>query len=206
MSKSNTKKALRQAKRRIISEKEAKIDLKEAMPRMFKAFYEALNLYESEIVNTPPPARGRGMEASYLQSKMMQCIQKYFPEKWMFGKYKRFILRVSGYNVLFKKLNKSGRPMNVQTLLVQAISNQLTLPLFNGEGEAEDPILFFGYQKDRFGNIKNPQLIYLDEDKVKWVITEQDLETSTPVHLPKEAPKVAEPVLKKGKGIDRKAS
>ena len=95
--------------------------------------------------------------------------------------------------------------MNVQTLLVQAISNQLSLPLYSGEAVAEDPILFFGYQKDRFGNIINPQLVYLDEDKVKWVIAEQDLETSTPVQLPNEAPKVAAPTLKKGKGSDRKA-
>lgn len=96
--------------------------------------------------------------------------------------------------------------MNVPTILTQAISNQLTLPLFSGESRAEDPILFFGYQKDRFGNIVNPQLVYLDEDKLQWVITEQDLDTKISVQLPKEAPKVAEPLLKKGKGSDRKAN
>lgn len=206
MDKNTKKNAFRTNKRRIANEKEVKFDLKKELPPLFEAFNEALSLYESEIINTPPIARGRGMEASYLQSKMLQCIQKHFPEKWMFGKYKRFILRVGEYNVLFKKLNKYGKPMNIPTTLVQAISNQLTLPLFGSEHSTEDPILFFGYQKDRFGNIINPQLVYLDEDKVKWIITEKDIETPLAVQLPTEASKVATPILKKGKENDRKAS
>jgi hypothetical protein len=206
MNKNTKKTEFRPNKRRIANEKEVKFDLKKELPHLFEAFNEALSLYESEIVNTPPPARGRGMEASYLQSKMLQCIQKYFPEKWMFGKYKRFILRVGEYNVLFKKLNRYGKPMNIPTTLVQAISNQLTLPLFGSEPSTEDPILFFGYQKDRFGNVINPQLVYLDENRVKWVITEEDIVESTPLQLPIEAPKIAAPTLKKGKENDRKAS
>lgn len=203
----NTKKSeFRPNKRRIANEKEVKFDLKKELPRLFEAFHEALSLYESEIVNTPPTARGRGMEASYLQSKMLQCIQKFFPEKWMFGKYRRFILRVGEYNVLFKKLNRQGKPMNIPTTLVQAISNQLTLPLFGCEPSTEDPILFFGYQKDRFGGVINPQLVYLDENRIKWVITEMDIIENTPIQLPIDAPKIATPTLKKGKEKERKAS
>ena len=90
----------------------------------------------------------------------MQCIQKYFPVNWKFGKYKRFILRVNGYNVLFKKLNGKDMPMNVKTVLSDAIANQLQYSLFNDSPEVADPIVFFGYRKDKFETL-HPQNLYI---------------------------------------------
>lgn len=163
-------------KRRTVSEEECRFELKEALPQMFQAFNEAFTSYETEVVMTRPEARARGFEASLLNSKMIESIQNYFPTKWKFAKYKRFVLNVNGFVVLFKKLNGQDMPMNIKTKSVEAISNQLTLPLFNESRTIENPILFFGYRKDSTGNISDPKLVYIDESKVKWTITKDDID------------------------------
>ena len=170
-------------KRKLISKKECLHDLESDLQTMFLAFSEATQLYEQEIVSTPPVSRAKNFEASLLNSKMMQCIQKYFPVNWKFGKYKRFILRVNGYNVLFKKLNGKDMPMNVKTVLSDAIANQLQYSLFNDSPEVADPIVFFGYRKDKFGNITSPKLVYIDENHVKWVIDGADIEAQNIVPI-----------------------
>ncbi len=162
-------------KRKIISKDECLHDLESQLQTMFQAFSEAVELFEQEIVLTPLASRAKNFEASLLNSKMMQCIQKYFPDNWRFGKYRRFILRVKGYNVLFKKLNGKDMPMNVKTFLSDAIANQLQYSLFNDSNEVIDPIVFFGYRKDRFGNIISPKLVYIDENHVKWIIDSNDI-------------------------------
>lgn len=167
-------------KRKIISKDECLHDLESQLQTMFQAFSEAVKLFEQEVVLTPIVSRAKNFEASLLNSKMMQSIQKYFPDNWKFGKYRRFILRVNGYNVLFKKLNKKDMPMNVKTFLSDAIANQLQYSLFNDSPEVADPIVFFGYRKDKFGNILDPKLVYIDENLVKWVIENSDIkETKT---------------------------
>ena len=175
------------SKRKLISKKECLHELKKELQIMFIAFTEAIELFEKEIVLTPPIARGKGFEALLLNSKMMQCVQKHFPDNWKFGKYKRFILRIKGFNVLFKKLNNKDMPMNIRTVLADAITNQLQLSLFNDSNEVFDPIVFFGYQKDKFGNILSPKLVYIDEDKVKWIIDDKDInEQYTNITINKE--------------------
>ncbi|MFD2585913.1 hypothetical protein ACFSQJ_03160 [Croceitalea marina] len=163
-------------KRRVVSLDECKLELKEALPLMFTAFKEALKSYNRDVVLTRPEARARGFEASLLNSKMIESVQNFFPNKWKFAKYKRFVLNVKGFVILFKKLNNKNLPMNIKTKSVNAISNQLSLPLFNDVGTTENPILFFGYKKDILGNISEPKLVYIDEDKVKWTITQDDID------------------------------
>lgn len=162
-------------KRRLASLKGCKMDLYDEMVKMFEAFNEALKNYHKELLLTPPQSRVRGYEASVLNSKMIQSIQERFPNKWMFGKYKRFILRINGYLVLFKKLNNSDMPMNIKTKMVSAINGQLSFALFNDEHFVEEPILYFGYRKTKYGEIIDPKLVYIDEHQVKWTITERDL-------------------------------
>lgn len=162
-------------KRRAVSLEECRLELKEELPLLFKAFKEAFMSYEKEVVMTRPEARARAFEASLLNSKMIESIQNHFPNKWKFAKYKRFVLNVSGFVILFKKLNGKDMPMNIKTQAVNAISNQLTLPLFSTFGTMENPILFFGYRKDKTGNIFDPKLVYIDEGKVKWTITSNDV-------------------------------
>lgn len=160
-------------KRRLATLDECKFDLKKELKLLFKAFNYATKKFESEIIQTPVDARARAFEASLFNSKMIQAIQKYFPKNCKFLKYKRFVLQKNGYNIFFKKLNTKNKPMNIKTKTVNAIANQYVL--FSEDNYASEPILFFGYRKDRLNNIIDPKLVYIDEDKVKWIIDEQQL-------------------------------
>lgn len=73
-------------------------------------------------------------------------------------------------------------PMNIRTRNDDAIRNQAQLSLFDGEYDITTPILYFGYQKSRMGELSDPKLVYIDEDKVKWIITDDDIKTSAPAH------------------------
>lgn len=169
-------------KRRLINSKECLFDLKDHLKTLFMAFKEARMMYEEEIRQTPPQARARTLEASLLNSKIIQSLQKYFPKDWFFGKYKRFILHLEGYNIFVKKFNGKNMPMNIRTRNDDAIRNQAQLSLFDGEYDITTPILYFGYQKSRMGELSDPKLVYIDEDKVKWIITDDDIKTSAPAH------------------------
>ncbi len=75
------------------------------------------------------------------------------------------MLRVNGYIMLFKKLNSKNMPMNVPTRFSSSIQNQEQGYLFDMYDNGTEPILFFGYNKSRFGEIINPKLVYIDENK-----------------------------------------
>ena len=168
-------------KRRLISAEECSIDLKPHLPTLFIAFKEARMLYEKEIRQTPPQARARSLEANLLNSKIIQSIQKYFPKNWFFGKYKRFILYLDGYNIFVKKLNGKNMPMNVKTRNDDAIKHQAQLSLFDDETDTSDPILFFGYQKSPVGEILDAKLVYVDENRARWTITDADIDHAATV-------------------------
>jgi hypothetical protein len=184
-------------KRKLASLDGCKFDLEKELPMLFKAFNEAFSSYEKEIIQTPPEARARGFEASLLNSKMIQSIQGNFPINWKFGRYKRFTLRIKGYIVLFKKFDNRGLPMNIKTKSADAISQQLSFSLFDDSTFVAEPILFFGYRKDTLGNVLEPKLVYIDEEKVRWNITEQDIAKTKTIRIPKEE-NIAMPKLKTG--------
>jgi hypothetical protein len=163
-------------KRRVATVEECKLDLAAKLQEMFLAFYDALQMFDAEIRQTPPEARARAFEASLLNSKMIQSIQKHFPKNWKFGKYKRFLLNIEGYTILFKKLNSKNKPMNVQTVHSTGIENQSQVSLFEGTHTSIDPILIFGYKKNLVGKIHDPKLVYIDENEVRWTITENSIE------------------------------
>ena len=191
-------------KRRTASKDECKIDLKKELPVLFEAFSNAHKTFENEVRQTPPLARARGFEASLLNSKMIQSIQEFFPENWKFGKYKRFTLRVNGYIVLFKKFDKKGMPMNIKTQRTDAISNQQVMPLFDDSTLVYEPILFFGYEKNRIGEILNPRLVYIDESQVQWVINDDSVSVTRFLNTKEEEttvlPKLKPTVAKKASG------
>ena len=47
--------------------------------------------------------------------------------------------------------------------------------------------MLFGYKRNRFGEIVDPKIVYIDEGKVKWAITETDID-----HLRKNVTMVPE--------------
>lgn len=169
-----------QNRRMIRSQDECEHDLHEEIPLLFVAFSNAVKLYEQELAQTPPPYP-RGFEAALMNAKIIQCIRKFFPDHSIYGKYKRFILRINGYNILFKKLNSKGLPMNVRTKFADSIDSQLTLDLFQDEADAQNSILFFGYKKNSFGEIEDVKLVCIDNGTVKWEITEESIQRTIPI-------------------------
>ena len=96
-------------------------------------------------------------------------------------------------------------PMNIKTKHVNTISNQLSLPMFDSEVYQDDPILFFGYKVDRMGEIVSPQVVYIDESQVKWIVTEDDVTTTETLFKPNTQNNVVKVSLKE-QLVRRKAS
>ena len=147
-------------------------------------------------MQTPPEARMRGFEAHLLNVKTIQSIQQYFSRDWKTGKYGRFMLYVKGYIILFKKLNKNDMPMNIRTKMTDSIENQLQGRLFQDDEDPTAPILFFGYKKNQFGELVDPKLVYIDENKVKWAINKPATEGLKPAVVLKPSVPAASVSLK----------
>jgi len=166
-----------QGKRVLAVNETCKVELKNEIQLLYKAYEEALTKSSTVLSMLPVHSRSRTLEASIIQSCFAESLIENFPEKAFFGKYRRLILRVNGYLILFKKLNKKGYPMNIKTVNVQSILNQnQVLDLFSESDYNDEPILYFGYQKNKFGEYVNPQLIYIDEGDVKFSIVETDVQ------------------------------
>ena len=170
-------------RKRIINPKECQFDMKDALQQLFIAFHEAVEVFNLEIGKTAPQDRTRGMEASYFNSKLMQCLRTYFDTNLKRGKYGRMFLYKNGYIVLFKKLGKNGKPMNIRTKLTDSIENQLEGKLFNSDEDGSSPIIFFGYTKSRMGELIHPRLVYIDEGFVKWTIEEDQILSENEINM-----------------------
>ncbi len=166
-----------QGKRMLADRRSCLIDLKIDGTKLFTAFDDALSKVNSILNSFPPQTRSRNLEASVMQSCFTETLFAHFPSQAFFGKYKRLILRINGYVLLFKKLNNQGYPMNIKTINVQSILNQnQVLDLFSYSNYKEDPIIYFGYQKNRLGEILSPQIIYIDEGEIKFSLNEFDFD------------------------------
>lgn len=166
--------ASRRGKRRQVSREECLLDLKKDLPKFFYAFNKAVKKYNKVSSMFNPNSKVR-FDASVLNTCIVESLQEAFSDNWKWGKYKRFILKLGDYIFLVKKFNTQNKPMNIKTRHVNTISNQLSLSLFNSDVYQDDPILFFGYKIDRMGEIFSPQIVYIDEDQVKWIVSENDV-------------------------------
>lgn len=166
--------ANRSGKRRQVSKEECLLDLKKELPKFFLAFNKGVKKYNTVTSMFNPQSKVR-FDATVLNTALVESLQEEFSKKWKWGKYKRFVLKIGDYIFLVKKLTKNNLPMNIKTRHVNTISNQLSLSLFDNEIYQDDPILFFGYKTDRMGEIYSPQIVYIDENNVRWVVTENDV-------------------------------
>lgn len=194
-------------RKRLINAKECQFDMKEPLILIFNAYHKAVELYNSEIRLTNPQDRVRGMEASYFNAKLMQCLREVFPNNLKRGKYGRMFLYSNEYIVLFKKLDKNGKPMNIRTKLSSSIENQLQGNLFGNEEDGTSPIIFFGYSKSPIGEMIRPRIVYIDEECIKWTIEEKDIlpqkeATLFPVQTLEEAHASVKPHLKVKKKVN----
>lgn len=176
-------------KRRIISKKEALNDLMDVMPLLFKSFKEGVNLFNDRIVDFPVSSRDRLLETSVFRSCVIEKFEEIFSDALKIGKYKRVIIRRNGCQILFKKLNNYNLPMNIVTKLSESIYNQIQHPLFNESFGVSEPIIFFGYRKNRFGEMCDPKLVYIDEGRVQWVVNESEIQGSSVVDMTNRVPK-----------------
>lgn len=154
-------------KRNLISKEDALEVLKGHYEELFLAYYEGLGFYNEEINKYPPEVRTR-LDAPMLNSSIAAKFTQHFPDRWTVGKYGRVLFRWEGITMLIKKLNKHSKPSYIPTLLSEAIENQLQVPLFDDEEAKRDCVLFFGYTKDRHGELVNPRIVLYD-DGVQWV-------------------------------------
>jgi hypothetical protein len=171
-----------QGKRLLADYETCKTELKNETHLLFSTCEEALENANERLLAFPINSRSRTLEASIVQSCFTEVLFRSFGDKAFFGKYKRLILRVNGYLILFKKLNNKGLPMNIKTLNVQSILNQnQILDLFSESEYNDEPILYFGYQKDKIGQFVNPQLVYIDEGEIKFTIGIADMQLELPI-------------------------
>lgn len=177
-------------KRRLINKKECLLDLRGHLTRLFLTVEDAINMYNVEVRQTPPQARVRGFEASLLNSKIIQYVQRDFPDDWHYGKYKRFALTLNDYIVLIKKLSSRDMPMNISTINDSIIKNQLQGNLFADDPQCDRPLLFFGYKRNHLGEIIDPKVVYIDEERVKWTITREEILGTDTFRIP-ENPSVS---------------
>lgn len=193
----NSEKSRRmQGKRSLANLEACKLELKKELNELNKTFKEALEKTQQVMMNFPPMSRSRSLEASIMQSFFAEMLFKNFCDRAFYGKYKRLILNIKGYIILFKKLNKKGMPMNIYTSNVQGIMSQnMTLDLFSSSSYNDAPILYFGYQKSKVGEYINPQLVYIDEGKVVFSISIDEFSDKT-VSISSNNEEVIEPKLK----------
>lgn len=161
-------------KRRQVTKDECLQDLKKELPKLFLAFNNGVKKYNTVASMFKHESKVR-FNATVLNTAIIESLQNEFFENWKWGKYKRFILKVEDYIFLVKKMNSNNKPMNIKTQHVNTISNQLSLSLFDNEIYQDDPILFFGYKVDRMGEICSPQIVYIDESNVRWIVSENEV-------------------------------
>lgn len=175
-SEDNTSSRSMQGKRKLANKSACLFDMRESLPRFFNVFERAKEAHNERISLFPPYARGNNLSPNIFQACFTEELMKEFPQNTQLGSYKRLIFRKDGYIVLFKKLNGKRKPLNIKTKNVQQISNQkLVANLFADSGYDEEPILIFGYQKSKIGEIINPQLVYIDEGEVSFYVSEGDI-------------------------------
>mgnify|MGYP004459893659 FL=1 len=162
-------------RKRIINAKECQKDMDIALQQIFAAFHEAVKSYNFDIKKYNPQDRVRSFEATFFNTYLMKSLRYYFGSNLKKGMYGRMFLYTNGYIVLFKKLKKNNMPMNIKTEHFLKIENQQEGYLFSEEEDCIAPIVFFGYSKSSVGELINPRLVYIDEEKVKWSMDEHDV-------------------------------
>lgn len=197
LSEDNNSSRRMQGKRLLANYDNCKLELSKELVLLFKTFESALSSTRDELLKFNVQFRSRTLEASIMQSYFAEYLQQNFANKSFYGKYKRLVLRTNGYLILFKKLNGKGYPMNIKTNNVQSILNQSqVLDLFAESDYNDEPILYFGYQKNRFNDYVNPQLIYIDGNEIKFSISQEDMDSGMYIGKVNDTPVGVSPQIK----------
>ncbi|MEZ0007071.1 hypothetical protein ABH942_002449 [Flavobacterium sp. 28YEA47A] len=186
-----------QGKRTLANYETSKMELEKEIILLFKTYKSALYSTQQQMLSFKIEFRSRALEASIMQSFFAEYLKENFGNKAFYGKYKRLILRSNGYLILFKKFNNKGMPMNIKTINVQSILNQnQVLDLFASSDYNDEPILYFGYKKNRYGEYVNPQLIYVDEGNIVFSIGLDDMDSGLSITKVNDAPVGVSPTIR----------
>lgn len=168
-------------KRREITRDEAFEILKAMAQGLFAAYYAALEKFNAEVLQTATPSARRKLEPSLLHAKMVDAFAAAMPDNWEVGKYGRFIIRYDGVQIIIKKLSGENKPAYVPTILSGKILSQVQTDLFPGDVSAKaEPVLIFGYTRDRLGQYVDPRIVYYN-DGPRWIIGMEDFMQRTTV-------------------------
>lgn len=160
-------------KRAEISKEKAFGILKGYATGIFRAFDMALDKFNTEIQQTSFAGRDM-LEAPLLNAKLKDAFAEAFPDKWLKARYRRFILRFDGVQIIIKKLSKHNKPSYVPTILSEKILSQIQADLFDGDEAAmAEPILIFGYTRNNLGQYVDPRIIYYNGG-ARWIISTED--------------------------------
>lgn len=193
-----------QGKRLLADYDNCKLELSKELVLLFRTFESALASTTEDMSKYKVQFRSRTLEASIMQSYFAEYLQQNFASKAFYGRYKRLVLRANGYLILFKKLNGKGYPMNIKTMNVQSILNQnQVLDLFADSDYNDEPILYFGYQKNRFNEYVNPQLIYIDDNEIKFSISAGDMDLGLYIGAVNDKPVGVSPTLKNNNNLKK---
>lgn len=165
-------KIVKPLKRPKLSKEDCLVNVGQTLPLMFHAFKECFDMYNEQIQQFIPEVRTR-LDSTLFYALLAQSFIKHFPESYRKGRYKRAIFRFEGCQMILKKLNSKNQPSYVPTILSDSIQIQGVDSLFEGD-EGVEPILIFGYTKDKYGNISNPRIVYYD-NVPQWEINTTDL-------------------------------
>ncbi len=167
------------SKRQAITKEEAVELLRQYAELIFSAYDSALDKYNVEIRQTNPIARTR-LSSALLNAKMVESFADMFPDNVTLGKYGRVLFRYERCQLIIKKLSSTSRPSYISTKLSNTILTQGQAELFDGDENARrEPLLTFGYTKDRLGNLVNPRIVYFDEEPI-WEIVPSDFAVTLP--------------------------
>ena len=198
-------------KRRIINKKECLFDNEESLKDIFRIVNQAIKNFNHRLSEVPLQLRVRTFEAVTLLQEIVIALSDEFSENCKFAKYKRFVLRLNGYQFLIKKLDKNNMPMNIKTKNCTFINNQVMGSLFNDDPDyhnAVEPLLYIGYKKSKFGVIGDLSVVYIDENKLQWTISEKDLNVTNNIESDQyEQSNVRiQPKVKQNKDSQRRAN
>lgn len=159
--------------RKEISLKCCEEELKDDLPRIFKALQRGIN---AGIDNSSKPSyKCRGFDASTINTWILTEFANVFPGSVIKGRYGRQFIHIHGYLICIKKLDKKGMPMNVSTSFSEAMLYQKKSDLLNDPIKGQNnPILVLGYMIDKFGNVGGYSLSYIKGYKL-WSITSSDV-------------------------------
>lgn len=159
--------------------------MEEHIPRIISVIEEAFDAMSDEISGRSPSYLNHLSRSNRMNEQIKGRITDEYGTTVKRLPYNRFGLFIGGYVILFKKLDKFGRPMNIPTTNSIALTGQGVL---NFPGEPE--IIHVGYTVDpSWEAIRKINAVKVEDQQVVW---SSDLKAFAAARITTIIPKVIE--------------